>query len=64
MFEYVFVNDGSGDDTFGVLCLALNVCHSHIRDVDLAGNLGSYNAIIAGMAYATGDCLSAVTLSR
>ena len=59
-FEYVFVNDGSGDDTLGALRRAQEQ-YGRIRIVDLAGNVGSYNAIVAGMAYATGDCLVVIT---
>jgi glycosyltransferase involved in cell wall biosynthesis len=60
-FEYVFVNDGSGDDTLGALQRAQAVYPSRIRIVNLAGNVGSYNAIVAGMAHATGDCLAVIT---
>lgn len=60
-FEYVFVNDGSGDDTLGALQQAQALYPNRIRIVDLAGNVGSYNAIVAGMAYATGDCLAVIT---
>jgi len=60
-FEYVFVNDGSGDDTLEALRRAQELHPGRIRIVDLAGNVGSYNAIVAGMAYATGDCLAVMT---
>ena len=60
-FEYVYVNDGSGDDTLGALRRAQAQYPGRIRIVDLAGNVGSYDAIVAGMAYATGDCLSVIT---
>lgn len=60
-FEYVFVNDGSGDDTLGALRRAQVQYPGRIRVVDLAGNVGSYNAIVAGIAYASGDCLSVIT---
>jgi polyisoprenyl-phosphate glycosyltransferase len=60
-FEYVFVNDGSGDDTLGALRRAQAGYPGRIRIVDLAGNVGSYNAIVAGMAYATGDCHVIIT---
>jgi len=61
MFEYVFVNDGSSDDTLGALQRAQAQHPNRIRIVDLAGNVGSYNAIVAGMAHATGDCLAVIT---
>jgi len=55
-FEYVMVDDGSKDNTLG----ALKAFHAQYPDkvkvVKLAGNVGSYNAILAGMQYATGDC--------
>ena len=54
-FEYIFVNDGPGDDTLGALRRAQGLYPGRIRIVDLAGNVGSYNAIVAGMAYATSD---------
>jgi dolichol-phosphate mannosyltransferase len=60
-FEYLFVNDGSGDDTLGALLRAQKQYPGRIRIVDLAGNVGSYNAIVAGIAHATGDCLSVIT---
>ena len=60
-FEYVFVNDGSGDDTLGALRRAQGLYPGRMRIVDLAGNVGSYNAIVAGMAHATGDCLAVIT---
>ena len=60
-FEYVFVNDGSGDDTLGALRRVQALYPGRIRIVDLAGNVGSYNAIVAGMAHATGDCLAVIT---
>ncbi|HEX8350074.1 MAG TPA: glycosyltransferase family 2 protein [Hymenobacter sp.] len=59
--EYVFVNDGSGDDTLGALRRAQSLHPTRIRIVDLAGNVGSYNAIVAGMAHASGDCLAVIT---
>jgi dolichol-phosphate mannosyltransferase len=60
-FEYVFVNDGSGDDTLGALKRAQDKYPGRICIVDLAGNVGSYNAIVAGMAHATGDCMAIIT---
>ncbi|RYY14945.1 MAG: glycosyltransferase [Cytophagaceae bacterium] len=60
-FEYVFVNDGSGDDTLGALRRVQAAHPTKIRIVDLAANVGSYNAIVAGMAHATGECLAIIT---
>ncbi|AKQ44775.1 glycosyl transferase family 2 [Rufibacter radiotolerans] len=55
-FEYVFVDDGSKDNTFQELLKAKELYPDKVKVVKLAGNVGSYNAIIAGMEYATGDC--------
>lgn len=60
-FEYVFVNDGSGDNTLGALRQAQQQYPERIRIIDLVGNVGSYNAIVAGIAHATGDCLAVIT---
>jgi polyisoprenyl-phosphate glycosyltransferase len=60
-FEYVLVNDGSGDDTLGALHRAQATYPGRIRVVDLASNVGSYNAIVAGIEQATGDCMAIIT---
>ncbi|UPL49830.1 glycosyltransferase family 2 protein [Hymenobacter sublimis] len=60
-FEYIFVDDGSGDQTLQALIAAHDQYPDRIRVIKLAGNVGSYNAIVAGIAHATGDCLSVIT---
>ncbi len=55
-FEYVMVDDGSKDNTLGELIKFKNEQPNKVKVIQLAGNVGSYNAILAGMAYATGDC--------
>lgn len=55
-FEYVFVDDGSKDNTLGELLKFYEQCPEKVRVVKLASNVGSFNAILAGMHYATGDC--------
>ncbi|OGX83183.1 hypothetical protein BEN47_17755 [Hymenobacter lapidarius] len=60
-FEYVFVDDGSGDGTVAALRRAQAYYPDRIKVVELVANVGSYNAIVAGMAYATGDCLAIIT---
>lgn len=57
-FEYVFVHDASPDQTLAALLPAQAAYPDRVRVVDLVGNVGSYNAIVAGMAHATGDCLA------
>ncbi|WP_183906716.1 glycosyltransferase family 2 protein [Rufibacter immobilis] len=55
-FEYVFVDDGSQDRTFEEL-LKVKAAHPEkVKLVKLVRNVGSYNAVIAGMEFATGDC--------
>jgi len=60
-FEYVLVDDGSGDQTVAALRQAQARYPDRIRVVELVANVGSYNAIVAGMAHATGDCLAVIT---
>jgi glycosyltransferase involved in cell wall biosynthesis len=55
-FEYVMVDDGSKDNTFEALQLFREQYPDKVKIVKLSGNFGSYNAIQAGMKYATGDC--------
>jgi dolichol-phosphate mannosyltransferase len=60
-FEYVFVDDGSRDHTLQALLTARTQYPDRIRVVELVGNVGSYNAIVAGIAHATGDCMAVIT---
>lgn len=55
-FEYVFVDDGSKDNTLGELLKFYEQCPEKVKVVKLASNVGSFNAILAGMHHATGDC--------
>jgi dolichol-phosphate mannosyltransferase len=55
-FEYIMVDDGSKDNTIGALKVFKDQYPGKVRIVKLSGNFGSYNAIQAGMKYATGDC--------
>ena len=54
-FEYVMVNDGSQDGTLTELLTFQAAYPDRVRVVDLAGNVGSYNAMVAGMEHCTGD---------
>jgi len=56
-FEYVFVDDGSGDGTVQELLFFKKLAPERITIVKLAYNAGSYNAIYAGLEHATGDCV-------
>jgi len=55
-FEYVMIDDGSKDNTYNELLRFKNQYPSKVTLIKLAGNVGSYNAILAGMRYASGDC--------
>ncbi|WP_400192027.1 glycosyltransferase family 2 protein [Hymenobacter sp. B81] len=60
-FEYVLVDDGSRDGTWAALQGFQQQYPDRVTLVKLAGNVGSYNAIVAGIAHATGDCLAVIT---
>jgi polyisoprenyl-phosphate glycosyltransferase len=55
-FQYVMVDDGSKDGTWSALLKFKEAYPDKVTLVKLSGNFGSYNAILAGMQYATGDC--------
>ncbi|WP_205504113.1 glycosyltransferase family 2 protein [Rufibacter psychrotolerans] len=60
-FEYVFVDDGSKDDTFRELVNVKEVFPDKIKVVKLAGNVGSHNAVVAGMEFAVGECITIIS---
>lgn len=53
-FEFIFVDDGSGDNSFGVL-QQLARQDERVRVLRLSRNFGSNAAILAGLTYARGD---------
>lgn len=55
-FEYVLIDDGSKDDTLDELLKFKSEYPEKVKVIKLSGNFGSYNAILAGMNYATGNC--------
>lgn len=60
-FEYVMVDDGSKDRTLDRL-KDFKMDHPYkVKVVKLTGNFGSYNAIYAGLQYATGDCMVVIS---
>lgn len=59
-FEYVMVDDGSKDNTMAELIKFRDEQPDKVKVIKLAGNVGSYNAILAGMNYATGDCCAVI----
>jgi len=56
IFEYVMIDDGSRDGTLNELKKFKNEYPEKVKIIKLSGNFGSYNAILAGMNYASGDC--------
>lgn len=59
--EYIWVDDGSGDGTYGVLKSLYEAEPNRMVIIKLAGNVGSYNAILSGMAHAKGDCCTVIS---
>lgn len=55
-FEFIYVDDGSGDDSFKVL-QEIAADDPRVRVVKLARNFGSTTAVLAGISYASGDCV-------
>jgi polyisoprenyl-phosphate glycosyltransferase len=58
-FEFVFVDDGSGDDSFVVL-QQLARTEPRLRIIKLSRNFGSNAALLAGLAQARGDVVAAI----
>lgn len=54
-FEFIYVDDGSGDNSYGVM-RDLAAADSRVRLVKLTRNFGSNTAVLAGLTHATGDC--------
>jgi dolichol-phosphate mannosyltransferase len=59
-FEFVFVDDGSRDDSFAVLS-ALAAEDPRVRLVKLSRNFGSNAALMAGLFHARGDAVAAIS---
>ena len=55
-WEYIFVNDGSKDNTLQVL-RSLRDENPRVNIVNLSRNFGKENALLAGMDYASGDAV-------
>jgi dolichol-phosphate mannosyltransferase len=58
-FEFVFVDDGSADNSFEILQELLSK-DQRVRIVKLSRNFGSNPAVIAGLTAASGDAVAAV----
>lgn len=59
-FEFVFVDDGSGDESFDVLLKLLGQ-DARVRIVKLSRNFGSNPAIMAGLNSAAGDVVAVIS---
>lgn len=59
-FEFLFVDDGSRDNSFSVL-KELATGDSRVKVLRLVRNFGSNAAIVAGLSYAQGDCTVMIT---
>lgn len=58
-FEFVFVDDGSKDNSFPLL-LEAKSNDDRIKVIKLSRNFGSMSAIQAGLKFATGDCVGII----
>lgn len=59
-FEYILVDDGSQDKTWEAM-QAFHAQYPHkVKLVKLARNFGANSASLAGMAHATGDCITII----
>jgi dolichol-phosphate mannosyltransferase len=59
-YELIFVDDGSGDNSYGEL-LKLKNQHSKVKLIKLSRNFGSHTAILAGLTNASGDCATVIS---
>ena len=57
----VFVNDGSRDETYRLICDA-HEKYNHVYGVNLAGNVGHQNALMAGLETVVDICDMTVTI--
>ncbi len=55
-FEYIFIDDGSTDDTLSIL-RKLSSNHQHVHFIELSRNFGKEKAMLAGFDYASGEAL-------
>ena len=59
-YELIFVDDGSGDNSYSVL-QALQKSDEKIKLVKLSRNFGSHVAVLAGLSHCTGDCATVIS---
>ncbi len=59
-YEFVFVDDGSGDQSFNCL-REIAAGDPRVQLIKLSRNFGSNNAVLAGLTYATGNCVAIIS---
>lgn len=55
-YELVFVDDGSGDNSWKIMNDIKSMDSAHVRLVKLSRNFGEHAALLAGLSVCTGDC--------
>lgn len=55
LFEIIFVDDGSNDDSWGII-QKLSKSDNRIKGIKLSRNFGSHAAILCGLSNCSGDC--------
>jgi dolichol-phosphate mannosyltransferase len=60
VFEFVLVDDGSGDDSFSILT-ELSEKDARVRALRLSRNFGSNAAILAGLTHCRGDAVVVIS---
>ena len=60
-YEMVFVNDGSKDMTWDIIC-QLHKQNQYIRGINLTRNVGHQNALLAGLSVAADNCDIAISI--
>lgn len=55
-YELVFVDDGSGDDSWKIMNQIKDMDPENVRLVKLSRNFGEHAALLAGLSVCTGDC--------
>lgn len=57
----IYVNDGSSDDTWNIIENNYKV-YQHLQGLNLAGNVGHQNALLAGMHHVSDKCDMAISI--
>ena len=55
-YELVFVDDGSGDESWQIINQIYEMDSEHVQCVKLSRNFGEHAALLAGLSVCTGDC--------